>query len=158
MQDPSQLLASLASGVRPVDIPERPAAQPIEAWDFDELLRAARTGRFGSGQQLRLVGVEDIELDESQTKRLAVAADAAEAGGFSRIAALIDGYAVDLDVADRSIGHVLRIAPESATSIMRAPFDGLVVVPDADQPPLAGPAGVGRGLAPGVLGVIGTIG
>jgi hypothetical protein len=157
MQDPSQLLASLASGVRPVDLPERPASRPIEAWDFDQLLDAARQGRLDSGQRLRLVGAEDIEFDDAQAKRLAQMADAAEAGGLSRVAALIDGYAVDLDVADRSIGRVLRIAPESANSIMRAPFEGLVIVPESHRPPLTGPVGVGRGLAPGVLGVIGTI-
>ena len=157
MDDASHLLAALGSGVRPVDLPEHPGARPLEAWDFDALLREVRAGALRSGHQLRLVGVEDDALTEAQTKRLAETADAAEAGGMSRIAAIIDGFAVDMDVTDRTVGHVLRIAPASATSVMRAPFDGLVVVADAPPPPLKGPSGTGRGLAPGVLGVIGTI-
>ncbi|TVS07826.1 MAG: hypothetical protein EA423_03130 [Phycisphaerales bacterium] len=99
----TDMLKMLGAGVRPVGpaAPAQPASP--ESADFAELLRQVRQGELGSGRPVKVPGDLGIDLSEDQLKRLAEAADRAEAAGAQSVVVMIDGHLLHLDVQSRQV-------------------------------------------------------
>ncbi len=131
MNDPSQLLRVLGSGVRPVSptSPSQPAgsvASGIEHASFDQLLSAARTqagtlGGVASGREVSVADEAGLSLTPELADRLSLAADRAEAAGIRKAVVLLDGGAYTLDVPTRTI-----TAKAAGDKGIYAEVDGLV--------------------------------
>lgn len=110
--------------------------QSIEGAGFDELLRAAQAGELSSGRGLTIAPGSGVELSADQLGRLGGAVDAAEAAGAQRLLAIVDGQAVSVDVATRTVlsgGEALRGA-------VVTDVDAVVVLPQGQgQEQGAGP-------------------
>ncbi len=122
----------------------RPNA-PLEQQPFDELLASAKAGRLASGRAISTAH-EGEPISPQQLQRLAIAADRAEASGAQRAVLLLDGRALLLDVATRTVSMEL-----SASSALEQ-IDTAVYVPteseQTDTRPLGPPGGVApRGVA-----------
>jgi len=145
--DPTFLLKQLEPAIRPAYLgppASRPTA-PLEQQPFDELLASAKAGRLASGRSVSTAH-EGEPISPEQLQRLAVAADRAESSGAQRAVLLLDGRALVLDVATRTISEEL-----SASSAMEK-IDMAVYVPtesaQTDARPLGPPGGVApRGVA-----------
>lgn len=122
--NPLDLLRQLGSGVRP-ESTARPASS-IDSTGFAELLDRARGGEFSSRQPLTIDPAAGVALTSSQMDRLQVAIDASEAAGHTRVLALIDGKALSIDVASRTITE--SHAPSDARFLTG--FDAVINVPD----------------------------
>jgi hypothetical protein len=82
-----------------------PAGLPperVEGADFATLLTQARAGEVASGLPVKNAA-RGLELSEDQLRRLALAADRAEAQGATRALVLIDGLTLKLDITMREI-------------------------------------------------------
>ncbi len=115
-QNEGELLRALASGVRSRGVAagsarasER-AASSSEGVDFQRLLERARAGDVSSGLPVTIARGADVQLSEDQLKKVAAAADLAQASGASRALVMIDGKALKLDVGVRSITGVADLA------------------------------------------------
>jgi hypothetical protein len=151
----SDLLKALGSGLRPAGAANTPAAAPADAAGFADLLAQVRAGKVSSHEPLRTARGLDTQLTQEQLDRLAVATDAAEASGASRLLAVVDQTAVTIDVASRTI----QSAEPWPTSQVTTDIDAAVVVPSggdkelralfgaAATPPASAAAG------PGIAGI-----
>jgi hypothetical protein len=145
--DPTFLLKQLEPAIRPAYLgtpPTGPTA-PLEQQPFDELLASAKAGRLASGRDVSAAH-EGEPISPEQFKRLAVAADRAEASGAQRAVLLLDGRALMLDVQTRTVSLEL-----SASSALQK-IDTVVYVPteaeQIDTRPVGPPSGVApRGVA-----------
>lgn len=156
----AELLRLLGSGVRPVDGPELRAA-PIEGVNFGSLLRRAEEGVLASGRAVRPGANVEGALSAEQLERLAPAADAAEAAGATRLAALIDGVLVQIDIPTREAVAATRLdeAPAPTPGGVMTDVDAVVIVPtegDAEETESgaaerAGAATPAHGRAPSLL-------
>ncbi|GAB4553694.1 MAG: hypothetical protein Tsb0013_16150 [Phycisphaerales bacterium] len=131
------MLRRLGAGVRPDATSVRTNA-PIERVGFDELVALARRGSIESGRSLDLArGAGPV--DARTMELLSAVADAAQAAGFARVGALIDGVPEDEDapvpVRAATIDVVARlvesIEDESAGRLI-AGVDAFVRVPDVE--------------------------
>jgi len=125
-----ELLRLLGSGVRPVDAPSRTSG-PIEGADFGALLQRAASGDLSSGRVVRTTPATEGRLTTAQLGRLAVAADAAEAAGATRLAAAIDGSLVEIDIASREATSVRSLAEAGGATpdgVMTG-VDAVVILP-----------------------------
>jgi len=145
--DPTFLLKMLEPAVRPAYLgtpPSRPTA-PLEQQPFDELLASAKAGKLASGRAVSTAH-EGEPISPEQLQRLAVAADRAESSGAQRAVLLLDGRALMLDVATRTISLEL-----SASSAIEKIDTALYVPTESEQTdtrPLGPPGGVApRGVA-----------
>lgn len=105
MSIPSSILMSLlSSGVRAISgATPTPQTAPGGPSDFSSMLDLARAGELPTGLPVTIARGAGVELSEDQLARLAQAADRAESAGAVRALALIDGRAVELDVATRQV-------------------------------------------------------
>lgn len=108
------LLQKLASGVRPEGA-ERPARGLLSTSgpDFAELLAKAGEGQIISGLPVTIAKGAGVELNVEQLMRVGAAADRAQAAGADRAVVLIDGSALKLDVATRTITGPADLSPGS---------------------------------------------
>jgi|GEM_PF-657202 len=101
----SDLLRGLASGILPggVDASKRnnSTASGVSGSSFSQLFAAL--AEQGSGLPVSVAKNTDLKLTEEQMKRVARAADKAQAQGASRALVMIDGQALQLDVGVRQI-------------------------------------------------------
>lgn len=141
--DPTFLLKQLEPAVRPAYLgtpPSRPTA-PLEQQPFDELLASAKAGRLASGRDVS-AAYEGEPITTEQFQRLAIAADRAESSGAQRAVLLIDGRALMLDVATRTISSELN-----ASSAMEK-IDTAIYVPTESEQTNTRPVGPPSGIAP----------
>ena len=141
--DPTFLLKQLEPAVRPAYLgtpPSRPTA-PLEQQPFDELLASAKAGRLASGRDVS-AAYEGEPINTEQFQRLAIAADRAESSGAQRAVLLIDGRALMLDVATRTISSELN-----ASSAMEK-IDTAIYVPTESEQTNTRPVGPPSGIAP----------
>ena len=139
--DSLQLLKQLAPPVPPAYAggPAAPGTPPLEHQQFDALLARAAQGLIESGRPVTTKLESSAPLDESQMRRLASAADRAEALGARRALMLIDGRGFVLDVSNRQLAAELSPDPPSQSFNLDA---ALYVAGVQSSPPLAPPAGV----------------
>ena len=141
--DPTFLLKQLEPAIRPAYLgtpPSRPTA-PLEQQPFDELLASAKAGRLASGRDVS-AAYEGEPITTEQFQRLAIAADRAESSGAQRAVLLIDGRALMLDVATRTISSEL-----TASSAMEK-IDTAIYVPTESEQTNTRPVGPPSGIAP----------
>ena len=141
--DPTLLLKNLEPAVRPAYLgppPSRPTA-PLEQQPFDELLASAKAGRLSSGRAISTVH-EGEPISPEQLQRLAIAADRAESSGAQRAVLLLDGRALLLDVATRTVSMEL-----SASSALEK-IDMALYVPTESEQTDTRPVGPPGGVAP----------
>jgi hypothetical protein len=141
--DPTFLLKQLEPAVRPAYLgtpTARPSA-PLEHQPFDELLAQAKAGRLESGRVVS-AAVEGEPLSPGQLRRLAAAADTAEASGARRALMMLDGRALVLDVPTRTISAELSASTEVEK------LDAAVYVPTDDEQADTRPVGPPSGIAP----------
>ncbi len=137
------LLKQLEPAVRPAYMgppASRPTA-PLEQQPFDELLASAKAGRLASGRAISTVH-EGEPISPEQLQRLAIAADRAEASGAQRAVLLLDGRALLLDVATRTVSMEL-----SASSALEK-IDMAVYVPTESEQTNTRTLGPPGGVAP----------
>jgi hypothetical protein len=146
--DPGQLLKRLEPAVRPAAAPStgRAASTPLERQEFDELLTLVASGSLHSD---RVVTIDanaelDDELDEGQMKRLAAAADVAEASGARGAVMLIDGRGIVMDVPQRAVTG--ELSASSSTRLIE--IDAAVYVAGDDEEEAAGQVPLGTGSIP----------
>ncbi len=132
------MLRRLGSGVRPGAGTPRATGTPLEGVGFDELIVLARRGEIHSGQGLDIAkGVGPV--DPRTMELLSAVADAAQAAGFARVGALVEGVpederdpvpvrSVTLDVAGRLVESIEN---DSAGRLITG-VDAFVRVPDVD--------------------------
>jgi hypothetical protein len=130
-------LASLLAPARAGGAPgaARAPAHDAGALDFARLLQQAQGAELDSGRAVTLADGVEMTLSEAQLSRLAAAADRAEAAGAITAAVLIDGEALVMDVARRTITGRIDLAGGE-------PFygvDTVVSAPEASGAPLAAP-------------------
>jgi len=102
---PSILLNLLSSGVRAVSgVAPSPGASP-GASDFSSMLGKARAGELSTGLPVTIARNANIDLSDDQLSRLAQAADRAESAGARRALVLMDGRALEIDIATRQVGR-----------------------------------------------------
>lgn len=132
------LLARLGSGPSPHEA-ARPAQPPIEGLSFAAILDKAATGAISSGRRVEVGRGVPFTPTDSQLDRISRAADAAEASGAVRALVLIDGLAVSVDLATRTIDGVQDAAAPGVISNVDA---AVIAAPDsAPSSPAFGPAG-----------------
>jgi hypothetical protein len=121
----SDMLRKLGSGVAPAG-----AARAVgdTQGDFARMLDSARRGELRSNQPVTISPRVEVELSQDQLTRLADAADRARASGLKNALVLIDGQALTLDVAQRTITGVFDASRGQAAGI-----DGVVGASAAGQ-------------------------
>lgn len=151
------LLKLLAGGVRPDGATQSAPVQGLDTKSFADLLADVKAGVLSSGRPVTVGPHADCELTDDQLQRLGVVADAAEAAGATRVAALIDGQLVKLDVLNRTVESA---EPGGGGNVMTG-IDGFVLVPQDAGAGMAqlfgGRTGAGvatDGQAPAGLGLI----
>ena len=110
--DPTILLKQLEPPISPAyahGTVGRPRL-PIEQTPFDQLLAQVRQGSVLSGRRIEVDFAMSPALDETQMRRLGMAADLAEASGARRALMLVDGRGLVLGVSDRSLQAELAAA------------------------------------------------
>ncbi len=110
---PSILLNLLSSGVRAVSGVAPSRAPSPGASDFSSMLGKARAGELSTGLPVTIARNAAIELSDDQLSRLAQAADRAESAGARRALVLMDGRAIEIDIATRQVSreHPLGDSP-----------------------------------------------
>ena len=129
-----ELLRALGGGIRPVGLgdgatPGTTRAGAPGSLAFADLLAKARAGAVSSNLPVTVAKGAGVNLSDDQLRRLAVAADRAEAAGLTRALVLIDGKALRLDVGVRQITGTVELAPGAALS----GIDGVVQAPGAED-------------------------
>lgn len=124
---PTDLLRRLGSGVQSVGAaPASAATSRPESASFGELLRQAREGGAEASRPLKIGREVSDRFSDETLATLALAADAAEASGASRLAAIVEGKTVTIDVVAREI----VATGDSAPGALITDADAFVVIPD----------------------------
>lgn len=97
-----ELLRRLGGVTRGV-APSIGATAGAEGASFDALLERARAGRVETGREIRIGEGVTVALNDAQMRRVSAAVDAAEASGAIRALVMLDGQALTVDVASRTI-------------------------------------------------------
>lgn len=124
-----ELLRHLASGIRPDGTSSTAQSPQLDSATFSELLARVRRGEVHSGTPLAVDPRAEVSLSIPQLERLGIIADAAEAAGLTSIVAAIDGIAVRINVADRTIIE----GPLHMEGALVRDLDAFVLVPNEDQ-------------------------
>jgi hypothetical protein len=104
MSIPSQILMNLlSSGVRAISGATPAAGAATGSADFAAMLGRAKAGELTTGLPVTIARGAEVELSDEQLGQLAVAADRAESAGSRRALALLDGRAIEIDVATRQV-------------------------------------------------------
>lgn len=136
---PVDLLRVLGSAIRPDGAADLRDAGTAEA--FDTLLEQAQAGSLQTGLPVSVAAGVGVALDESQLGELSRIVDRAHADGATRIAVLLDGKALDVDVLSRRVlgeldlsdGRVmtgidgvvqLGVDPDSVPGVLPVPSPG----------------------------------
>lgn len=139
--DANQLLRSLGSGIRPggPDALTRPTSTAVDVagGSFSELLQAVSSGQLSSGAPVTVAKSANLNLSPKQMSRLTAAADRAQAEGADRAVVLIDGMALSLDVATRTITGTVKAAAGGKIPQVLTGVDTVITVPSEDE--AAGP-------------------
>lgn len=114
----SDMLRKLGSGVTPAGATR---AAGDASGEFARLLDSARRGELSSREPVTISPRVEVELSQDQLTRLADAADRARASGLKNALVLIDGQALTMDVAQRTITGVFDASRGQAAAI-----DGVV--------------------------------
>jgi hypothetical protein len=114
--------AAAPAQARPAGGPQRPG---MAGADFAMLLERASKGELSTGRPVTVAKGAGLKLSEEQLRRIAAAADRAEAIGASRALVLIDGKAITLDIASREVTG--QVDP-SAGSLLNG-VDAVIGVP-----------------------------
>lgn len=139
---PLDLLRLLGSGLSALGGRSRSAKVSIDGSSFADLLEQAKAGQVQSGIPIRTADGVDLKLTPQQLDRLALAADRAEAQGAARALVMLDGTAIKLDVATRTITGTVDLSQ----SLVLSGFDTVISAPPpasapgALPPPPANPA------------------
>lgn len=125
---PTDLLRRLASGVQPHGGSQgaRATSMPAESASFGELLRQARESGVDASRPLKIGRDVTAPFSDETLNTLALAADAAEAAGASRLAAVVEGKTVTIDVVAREI----VATGESTPGEVITDADAFLVIPD----------------------------
>ena len=153
---PLDLLGRLGSGVRPDGVGASGAAQGargLESASFDELLALAREGKVEAGAPLTFAKDVSRDLGTDTLDALALATDAAEAQGATRLAAQIDGRVVTIDVNRREI---LGVEPARPNAVFTG-VDAFVALAPTGAASEEGGAGGARLALPGSLPANGAL-
>ena len=129
--NPLDLLRQLGAGVRPdgVGAASSGSTRGLESASFDELLALAREGNVEPGAPLNIARDVSSDLSADALAALAIATDAAEAKGATRLAAQIDGRIATIDVLRREI---VQIEPAQANAVI-AGVDAFVALDPASR-------------------------
>ena len=121
------LLSRLASGVRPVGsgATTQGAGGSLENSSFADLLRLAREGGVEASRPLKIGREVAGSFGEDTLSALALAADAAEAAGATRLKAVVEGRTVTIDVLSREIVSSDEVAPGGLIT----DADAFIVIP-----------------------------
>lgn len=103
-------LASLLGAAGSATGAARAPAHDASALDFARLLEQARSAELDSGRPVTAAAELDLNLSGDQLTRIAAAADRAEAAGAITAAVLIDGEALVMDVASRTVTSRIDLA------------------------------------------------
>lgn len=106
-------LAGLIGGLLGRRGPSESTTQQVESLDFDSLLERARSGEVSSGREVEFP--EGFDLTEEQRGRVAQAVDRAEAAGALSAVVLIDGRALQVNVAERKLTGELEAGGDALT-------------------------------------------
>lgn len=143
MSDPLSLISAGARRVGSMLSGSAGASPRNDAADFSELLERARAGEVTTGAPVRTAQGLDLSLSDEQLARISAAADKAESQGAHRAVVLIDGMALKIDIATRTITD--RVQASSAGLL--TDIDAVVSVPDPKEkhlplltPPQVNPA------------------
>jgi hypothetical protein len=133
LPSPADLLRVLGSAIRPdgaaaVRTPEGTPA-------FDDLLQQARSGALETGLPVSIAAGAGVELTQPQLDALGRLVDRAHAEGATRMAVLVDGKALDVDVLSRRVLGELDL---SEGHVMTG-IDGVVRLDPDEAGPLASP-------------------
>lgn len=101
MPSPVDLLRVLGSAIRPDGAAQLRDAGVAEA--FEKLLEKAQAGSLETGLPVSVASGADVELSELQLGELSRLVDRAHADGATRIAVLVEGKALDVDVLSRRV-------------------------------------------------------
>ena len=121
------LLRQLASGIRPAALgenggtPAGGAAANIEAGQFAELLKQAQSGELASSRPVTIENDCGVKLSDDQLAKVSLAADKAEVAGIRSAVVFIDGQALKLDVANRTV-----TGPADLSSGVLSGIDGVI--------------------------------
>lgn len=127
--DPINLLNRLAAVSRATGAatrPTGPAAAPGAA--FADLLSRAQAGEIASERPVSIsddAAAAGVKLDAQQLARISAAADRAEVAGIRNALVLIDGQALTLDVANRTITGAATASGDAGPGVV-AGIDGLI--------------------------------
>jgi hypothetical protein len=114
-----------------------PPRLPLEEQSFDELLALVSHGELRSGRGVSVASDGVEPLTPPQLERLAAAADLAESEGAGRALMLIDGRALILEVASRTLSGELDM--NAAAPLVR--LDAAVYVAGDGEAPAPRPSG-----------------
>lgn len=111
----SQLLARLASGIRPVGGPAPSgvggrAGQSVEGASFADLLQRVERGEINSGLPVQVHEGAGVKLSEAELDALGKAADLAQAAGAQVVLVMMNGRGLVLDVGARTVTGVADLA------------------------------------------------
>lgn len=108
LPSPTDLLRALGSAIRPDGAGQVQSTAGGEA--FESLLLKARSGSLETGLPVTIADGAGVELDGVQMNALARLVDKAHAEGATRMAVLVDGEALDVDVLSRRVLGKLDLA------------------------------------------------
>ncbi len=108
LPSPADLLRVLGSAIRPDGAARLRDAGGVEA--FDNLLQKAQAGSLETGLPVAVAPGVEVELSEPQLAELSRLVDRAHAAGATRMAVLVDGTALDVDVLSRRVLGELDLA------------------------------------------------
>lgn len=143
---PVDLLSMLASGLKSIGSaiggqPQNLSRTDVESARFAELLDRAQSGEFSSDLKIKVDRSVDLKLTDDQLERLATIADEGEAAGSKSVLVLIDGMALKLDVAERTIVDEVDLNQGSV-------FGGVDAVARAPKEDGSAHGGVGTAVLP----------
>jgi hypothetical protein len=151
MSDPLALISAGARRLGSMLSGSAGAAPAASDQDFSSLLERARAGEAASGASISIAKGLELNLSEEQLARLSVAADKAESQGAHRAVVLIDGMALKIDLATRTITEQVQ----SGQAGLLTEVDAVITVPTSGEkaapilsPPGVSPAAVATLLTP----------
>lgn len=145
----AELLRALGSSVRTPGLGRMSPGLALDDSDFDTMLGLARGGKLSSGRACAIDGSLGLDLTQDQLARLSAAADTAQTSGAGRALILLDGQALELDVANRRVTGRL-LGPARAEG-----FDAVIAAAPSSDAPVASKPALGRDLLRGLGGTLG---
>lgn len=133
LPSPADLLRVLGSAIRPDGAAAVRTAEGTPA--FDSLLLQARSGALETGLPVSIASGAEVELTQPQLDELGRLIDRAHAEGATRMAVLVEGKALDVDVLSRRVLGELDLADGNVMT----GIDGVVRLDRDESGPMASP-------------------